>query len=93
MNFMDINHFLKNNLEKIAAVQHAIWSHWMRYLFNVCIINEDGSLTIPSEKVLRWTRQMNTDYNDLSEDEKKSDKNQANKVIDVLLQEARGGLL
>lgn len=48
--------------EALADVQHAIWAHWMKYQFSVCIKNEDGSLTIPAEKVERWTRQMNTDY-------------------------------
>lgn len=38
--------------------------------FTKCIINEDGSYTIPKEFVDRWTRQMNTKYIDLSEQEK-----------------------
>lgn len=53
--------------EQLANIQHQIWSHWMKYQFSQCIKNEDGSLTIPSDKVEHWTRQINTDYNDLTE--------------------------
>lgn len=68
-------------IEQIADAQHAIWAHWMKYLFEVSIQNEDGSVTIPADKVSRWQRQMATDYKDLTESEKKSDRHQAIKVI------------
>ena len=67
--------------EKIAAVQHAIWSHWMRYLFSLCKEYPDGSMMIPAEKSLRWQRQMNTSYEDLSKKEQRSDLEQADKVL------------
>ena len=71
-------------LTEIANTQHEIWSHWMRYQFSVCVDNGDGSLTIPREKVERWTRQMNTSYFDLSEKEQASDIDQARKVFDAI---------
>ena len=67
--------------EKIAAVQHAIWAHWMAYLFSVCQPNGDGSATIPTEKVERWARQACTPYAELTEGEKESDREQADKVL------------
>ena len=67
-------------LEALAAIQHEIWAHWMRYLFSVCTLNEDGSVTIPKESVERWQRQIDTKYENLSEKEKASDRRQANKV-------------
>ena len=70
--------------ERIASVQHAIWSHWMKYLFTCGTYNLDGSWTMPKEKVDRWTKQMNTTYQELSEAEKESDRHQADKVIAVL---------
>ncbi|MCL4296170.1 MAG: hypothetical protein KJ077_10600 [Anaerolineae bacterium] len=70
--------------EKLAALQHEIWSHWMRWQFSVGTFNEDGSWTMPAEKAQRWQRQMNTSYSELSETEKESDREQADKVLAVL---------
>lgn len=71
-------------LEKFADLQHEIWSHWMKYLFEVSTQNENGSVTIPAEKAARWRRQMNTKYADLSTEEQKSDIEQANKIISLI---------
>lgn len=70
--------------EAIAAVQHEIWSHWMEYMFGVCKQNDDGSMTIPADKVNRWTRQAQTHYAYLTELEQESDRHQADKVLRVL---------
>lgn len=70
--------------EHLADVQHQIWSHWMNYLFNCCVLNEDGSMTIPADKVSRWQRQMITPYSQLTEKERESDRHQADKVIAVV---------
>jgi hypothetical protein len=69
--------------EKIAEVQHDIWSHWMVYLFSVCY-NSDSGIIIPHDKVERWKRLMITSYKFLSEGEKESDRDQADKVLRVL---------
>jgi hypothetical protein len=76
--------FSRELREKLAEVQHAIWSHWMSYLFSVGTRNPDGSFTIPAEKVERWQRQMSTEYNALPDKEQESDRNQADKVLVVL---------
>ena len=72
------------NRENIAAKQHEIWSHWMKYLFSTAVLNKDGSVTISAEKVARWTRQLETRYYNLPEKEKVSDREQADKVIAIL---------
>lgn len=77
-------------LEKIASLQHDIWSHWMTYLFDVSILNEDGSVTIPKEKVERWKRQMSTSYFNLSASEKQSDLEQAIRVQELVKIEFEG---
>lgn len=74
----------ENKIEQLASVQHDIWSHWMQYMFSECKQNEDGSYVIPAGKAQHWQRQMNTKYNDLSESEKESDREQAQKVMAVL---------
>lgn len=70
--------------ERLASVSHDIWSHWTRWQFEVCQKQEDGSIVIPADKVDRWSRQMYTDYKDLSEREKDSDREQADKILRVL---------
>ena len=71
-------------LDKIADLQHEIWSHWMRYLFEVSLQNDDGTVTIPADKVERWKRQMITKYVDLSDDEQNSDLDQARKIMGLI---------
>lgn len=72
--------------EAVASIQHDIWAHWMKYLFSVCYVNHDGTVTIPADKAIRWKRQMNTEYAKLSDKEQESDRHQADKVIGVLQQ-------
>jgi hypothetical protein len=56
----------------------------MQYLFANSIQNDDGSVTIPEHLVKRWKRQMHTRYNDLPENEKYSDRSEANKIINKI---------
>jgi hypothetical protein len=70
--------------EKLAGIQHEIWAHWMSYLFSVSVQNDDGTYTIPSDKVKRWKRQIATPYDELSEHEKDGDREQAEKVVPFL---------
>ena len=67
------------NIEKLAEIQHEIWSDWMKYLFSKCrelfhAGANDKSMGIPGELVRRWKKQMNIEYKDLSEEEKESDR-------------------
>lgn len=70
--------------ENLAEIQHEIWATWMIHLFRVSIQNEDGTYTIPIEKVERWKRQIAASYDELTELEKKGDREQADKVISIL---------
>lgn len=77
--------------EQLANLQHKIWSHWMKYLFSKGVfvrmkyMEDDAEkqmcFVLPSECYTRWIRQMDTPYSDLSEEEKESDRDQANKVL------------
>lgn len=76
---------MKSDLrEQLAAMQHEIWAHWMRYQFSYCIENADGSLTVPAEYVERWRRQMEAAYSELPEPERESDREQADKILQLL---------
>lgn len=70
--------------EQLADVQHAIWAHWMRYMFTQGTVNPDGTWTMPAEKVQRWGGQLRTPYSALTEKERESDREQADKVLEVL---------
>ena len=74
-------------LNRLADMTHEVWAHWMRYLFSVSVQNEDGSVTIPADKVERWKRQMDTNYYDLTEREQRSDISQAKKYLAVFRDE------
>lgn len=67
--------------EHLASAVHDSWSHWMQHLFSKATDNTDGSVTIPPEFTARWKRQMKTEYDRLSEQEKESDRKQADKLL------------
>ena len=74
--------------EQLAAVQHQIWAHWMKYMFGKCIGTTDkdkdslipiGSMIISKGLADRWSCQANTKYENLTEKEKASDREQVDK--------------
>jgi hypothetical protein len=71
--------------EELAAYAHDAWTGWMKYLFEQSQRNADGSVTIPSNLVARWERQMTTPYAELPEAEKESDRIEACKIMRVFL--------
>lgn len=69
--------------EDLAELAHTQWAGWMWYLFSESQFNEDGTVTIPARAVDRWTRQVRTPYTELSEQEKASDRVEADKILEV----------
>jgi hypothetical protein len=72
--------------EHLAALAHEQWCGWMEYLFKCGTTNADGSFTIAPWAVERWLRQMQTPYAELPEEEKQSDRAEADKVFAVISQ-------
>lgn len=71
--------------EMLAAYSHdSAWSGWMRYMIGKGTLNPDGSWTMPAWAVERWTRQMNTPYAELPEQEKNSDREEADKMLAII---------
>lgn len=70
--------------EKLAETIHKIWSGWMQYIFSLSKNNVDASVTIPRKLTVRWQRQMTTEYKDLTEVEKDSDRKEAQKILDII---------
>jgi hypothetical protein len=71
-------------IEELAAAEHERWSHWQQYLHDRCKRGTDGSLTIPADLALRWSRQMSTPYAELPEDEKDSDRQQVFRYLPII---------
>lgn len=71
-------------LELFADLEHDSWSRWMIYLFSKSRLCEDGSMVIPPDLVRRWKRQSSTQYDDLTEREKESDRIESRKFLAVL---------
>lgn len=71
-------------LEELAAYAHEAWSGWMKYMFGKSIKYPDGNILIPASLVKRWTMQMSTKYEDLPEEMKPSDRDEARKMLDIM---------
>jgi len=70
--------------DKLADYAHQAWSGWMEYLFEKSILNQDGTVTIPAWAVKRWKRQAGTLYAELPDNEKKSDKKEADCMLQIV---------
>lgn len=75
--------------EALASDEHARWSRWTEWQFGLCFEQSDGSLVIPAPLVTRWKRQAATPYRDLSEAEKDSDRQEAERILAIV----RGAVL
>jgi len=70
--------------EELASYAHETRSGWIRYFFSKAHKNADGTVTLPLWAVDRWTRQMNTPYNKLPQEERGSDKAEADKILQIV---------
>ena len=64
-------------LEALAALEHDQWAHWTKYMLD----------HLTPENIIRWKKQIDTPYEDLSEKEKDSDREWARKAMKILHQE------
>ena len=75
--------------EKLASYEHDRWIRWQKYLHECCIKKEDGTLTIPKEKVKRWDRLIETEYENLTEQEKETARLEADHILNILKEERK----
>ncbi len=76
---------LENELELLANAEHERWSHWQRYLHSKCERGADGSLVLPAALADHWERQFSMPYDELSEDEKESDREQVRRYLPIIV--------
>ena len=62
-------------VERLAALEHARWSRWMQWMLD----------NWTDENIARWKQQMVTDYADLPEHSKESDRKEARAALTVAL--------
>ena len=60
--------------EKLAALEHDQWAHWTEYMLN----------NLTPDNIERWKRQINTPYAHLTGKEKDSDREWADKVLQII---------
>jgi len=75
-------------IEQLADKEHASWARWMQYLFSKCSVVEDGAgyerYYIPRSLVARWKMQADTPYEQLSEQEKQSDRDEVAHILPII---------
>ncbi len=72
-------------VDRLAAIEHERWAHWQRYVHDQCERREDGALVVPAELAQRWETQMSTPYDELSDEEQESDREQVRKYLPTIL--------
>jgi hypothetical protein len=80
----DADALLERLVEKLAKIEHERWSHWQRYVHSKGSRQSDGSLLLPAELVRRWDKQIETEYDGLSDEEKDSDREQVRKYLPII---------
>jgi hypothetical protein len=71
-------------IERLAAVEHERWSHWQRYVHSKGKRQPDGSLLLPADLVARWEKEIATNYADLNDKQKESDREQVRKYLPII---------
>lgn len=70
--------------EELAALEHQRWAHWQRYIHEKGRRQTDGSLLLPADLVSQWERQIDTPFDELTNEEKDSDREQVRKYLPLL---------
>jgi hypothetical protein len=71
-------------LEDLASIEHERWSHWQSHMHSKALRQPDGSLLIPADLVARWEKQIAARYEELSDVEKESDREQVRKYLSFI---------
>lgn len=80
-----IDQLIKSILDDLAAVEHIRWAHWQRFVHEQASRLPDGSLLLPAELVARWERQIETSFEELTETEKESDREQVRRYLPIIV--------
>ena len=70
-------------VDQMANKVFNVWTRWLRFIFANGKFNKDGSFTISESLTERWTGMMNTNYSQLTDKQKLSNRIIANYYIEV----------
>ncbi len=78
--------------EKLAEIEHERWADWQRYLHSRLIkhhiqLNGSNYYLLSADLKNNWERQIETEYDNLSEQEKDSDREQVLRYWDLIKDE------
>ena len=62
--------------EKLAAIEHERWADWQSYVHSKLQLREGDGCFLSMDDCRHWQRQIDTQYNGLSEEEKDADRAQ-----------------
>lgn len=81
---------MKNKREDLANYAHEAWAGWMKYMMSKCVAlvpddkSEPVKVAVPRALYDRWKFQVETNYADLPEEMKPSDRNEADKILAIV---------
>jgi hypothetical protein len=90
---MNIEKHIEEFVEKGADIEHQRWVHWQKYMHSKMAYNEavnpdtghtEAFYVLKADLYERWERQIDTEYVELSEAEKESDREQVRAYTDLL---------
>lgn len=76
--------WMQKFVEEGANIEHDRWARWQKHMFSKMRVNVDNSMTLPEEFCDRWFRQIDTKYEDLSEEEKESDRKETYNYLPLI---------
>jgi hypothetical protein len=81
--------------EQLAAIEHTRWSDWQKYMHSKLEYGKDNDgnvvMFIPTGLLNHWESQIATPYDQLTESEKDSDREQVDRylpIIEALIKQA-----
>jgi len=67
-----------NLREKMAKLEHEQWAHWTKYMLDALKLD-----ALNDPLIARWRKLIDTPYDKLTEEQKESDREWADKAIEI----------
>ena len=70
-------------MEWLASIEHQRWADWQKYVHSKLIRGNSTCMEMHIDDYKHWERQIQTNYCDLSEKEKESDRGQVRRYLPI----------